>query len=236
MLKAVFFDLDGTLLPLNEEKFTKLYFGMLCQKMAPLGYKPDELVDVIWTGTKKMYMNDGTKTNEEVFWEAFENFYGKDKLNDKNFIDEFYTNEFRATKNSCDENPYVLDIIKKCHDLKLITVLSTNPIFPKEGTLTRMSFIGLKESDFDYVTTYENSNYCKPNPLYFKVLLDKFNLKSDEVIVFGNNTYEDGDCANACGIKCYMVGDYIINHPKSNHQFEYIKMSDVISVIQRHFE
>ena len=25
MLKAVFFDLDGTLLPLNEDEFTKLY-------------------------------------------------------------------------------------------------------------------------------------------------------------------------------------------------------------------
>ena len=236
MLKAVFFDLDGTLLPLNEDEFTKLYFGMLCKRMAPFGYNPEELVNVIWTGTKKMYLNDGTKTNEEVFWKTFEEFYGKEKLKDKDFIDEFYTNEFRKTKNSCDENPYALDIIKYCHDMNLITVLSTNPIFPKEGTKTRMSFIGLKESDFDYVTTYENSNFCKPNPAYFKMLLKKFNLKSDEVILFGNNTYEDGECAYACGIKCYMVGDYIINHPKTQHQFEHIDMSQVINVIKSHYK
>lgn len=232
MLKAVFFDLDGTLLPLNEDEFTKLYFGMLCQRMAPFGYKPEELVNVIWAGTKKMYMNDGTKTNEEVFWDTFVEFYGTDKLKDKDSVDEFYTHEFKQTKNSCDENPYVLDIIKCCHDLNLITVLSTNPIFPKVGTMTRMSFIGLNESDFDYITTYENSNFCKPNPAYFKMLLDKFNLKSDEVILFGNNTYEDGECAYACGIKCYMVGDYIINHSKTVHQFEHIKMSEVINVIK----
>lgn len=236
MLKAVFFDLDGTLLPLNEDEFTKLYFGMLCKRMEPFGYNPEELVNVIWTGTKKMYLNDGTKTNEEVFWKTFEEFYGKEKLKDKDFIDEFYTNEFRKTKNSCDENPYALDIIKYCHDMNLITVLSTNPIFPKEGTKTRMSFIGLKESDFDYVTTYENSNFCKPNPAYFKMLLKKFNLKSDEVILFGNNTYEDGECAYACGIKCYMVGDYIINHPKTQHNFEHIDMSQVINVIKSHYK
>jgi FMN phosphatase YigB (HAD superfamily) len=236
MLKAVFFDLDGTLLPLNEDLFTKLYFGMLCEKLEPLLYKPEELINVIWSGTKNMYLNDGSKTKEEVFWDTFVKFYGTDKLQDKDFIDLFYTNEFKKTKDSCDDNPYVENIIKCCHDLNLITVLSTNPIFPKDGTLTRMSFIGLKETDFDYITVYENSNYCKPNPAYFKMLLNKYNLKSDEVIVFGNNTYEDGEAALACGIKCYMVGDYIINHPKTIHEFEHIQMKDVINVIKSYFK
>lgn len=236
MLKAVFFDLDGTLLPLDEEKFTKLYFGLMCQRMAPFGYNPEELINVIWSGTKKMYLNDGTKTNEEVFWDEFVKFYGVDKLKDKDTVDEFYKEEFRKTKEGCDENPYVLDIIKCCHDLNLLTILSTNPIFPKEGTKTRMSFIGLKESDFDFITTYENSSFCKPNPKYFEMLLKKFNLKSDEVIVFGNNTYEDGECAYSVGIKCYMVGDYIINHPKTIHEFEHIKMSDVVNVIKSHLK
>ena len=32
MLKAILFDLDGTLLPMNEEEFTKGYFKLLCKK------------------------------------------------------------------------------------------------------------------------------------------------------------------------------------------------------------
>lgn len=32
MLKAVIFDLDGTLLPMNEDEFTKGYFSLLCKK------------------------------------------------------------------------------------------------------------------------------------------------------------------------------------------------------------
>ena len=84
MLKAVFFDLDGTLLPLNEEEFTKIYFGLLSKRMIPLGYEPEELISVIWAGTKAMYKNDGIKTNEEVFWDVFKSHYGIEKMKDNN--------------------------------------------------------------------------------------------------------------------------------------------------------
>ena len=234
MLKAVFFDLDGTLLPLNEEEFTKIYFGLLSKRMIPLGYEPEELISVIWAGTKAMYKNDGIKTNEEVFWDVFKSHYGIEKMKDKEYLDEFYTNEFRKTKEGCEENPLAKDIISFCKDNNLLVVLSTNPIFPKAGTMTRMSYIGLKEEDFDYVTYYENSSYCKPNPMYFKKLLNKFNLKPEEVIVFGNNTYEDGECAKLCGIECFMVGNYVINSPKTNTQFEHILMEKVIDKIKEY--
>ena len=233
-MNTVLFDLDGTLLPMDVEEFTKNYFGYIVQTMNENGRDGKFILKAIGKGVEEIVKNNGTLTNEEVFWNTFVKFYGENKLCDKTFIDSFYTNEFKNTIASCDDNPYVESIIKCCHDLNLITVLSTNPIFPKEGTLTRMSFIGLKEADFDYITTYENSNYCKPNPLYFKMLLDKFNLKSDEVILFGNNTYEDGECALLCGIKCYMVGDYIINHPKSTHEFEHISMNEIVDVIKSH--
>ena len=234
MLKAVFFDLDGTLLPLNEEEFTKIYFGLLSKRMIPLGYEPEELISVIWAGTKAMYKNDGSKTNEEVFWDVFKSHYGIEKMKDKEYIDEFYTNEFRKTKESCEENPLAKDIISFCKDNNLLVVLSTNPIFPKTGTMTRMSYIGLNEEDFDYVTYYENSSYCKPNPMYFKKLLNKFNLKPEEVIVFGNNTYEDGECAKLCGIECFVVGNYVINSPKTNTQFEHVLMKKVIDKIKKY--
>ena len=36
MLKAVLFDLDGTLLPMDQDKFVECYFGLLCKKMATI--------------------------------------------------------------------------------------------------------------------------------------------------------------------------------------------------------
>ena len=234
MLKAIFFDLDGTLLPLNEDEFMKIYFGLLCGKMVNYGYNPEELTSVIWNGTTLMYKNDGSKTNEEAFWNYFKEHYGDEKYKDKIYLDEFYLNEFKKTQDACGDNLEALEIIDFCKKNKLKIILSTNPIFPKEATMCRMSYIGLKESDFEFVTTYENSSYCKPNPKYFMWLLDKYDLKPEEVIVFGNNTYEDGECALSCGMKCYMVGDYVINHPKSVHKFEHIKINEIIDMIKKH--
>jgi len=112
MLKAVFFDLDGTLLPLNEDLFIKVYFKQLAKRLCPLGYEPNKLIDAIWNGTKLMMKNDGSKTNEEVFWSYFKECYGDESIKDKEYIDSFYTNEFKETKNVCEDNPYVKDIIK----------------------------------------------------------------------------------------------------------------------------
>ena len=64
--------MDGTLLRFDENKFLKMYFQLLCEKTAKIGYEPKKLIDTIWKGTALMYHNNGEKTNEVVFWEANE--------------------------------------------------------------------------------------------------------------------------------------------------------------------
>ena len=39
MIKYVLFDLDGTLLPMDQDVFVRAYFGALAKKLAP--YIPD---------------------------------------------------------------------------------------------------------------------------------------------------------------------------------------------------
>ena len=234
MLKAVFFDLDGTLLPLDDKEFTKGYFSLLCKKLAPYGYNPEELTKVIWSGTKEMVINDGTKTNEEAFWQYFNNYYGENNIKDKGIFDSFYTEEFKQTKVFCKENPYARDIINfiKSHNIKV--VLATNPLFPKVGVLTRLSFIGLNESDFDYITTYHNSSFCKPNPKYYTEIMSKLNIQPDEVLMFGNNVLEDAVASKNAGIpKCYMVGEYIINSDNTFCNAKHINMDEIITTIDK---
>ena len=119
--------------------------------------------------------------------------------------------------------------------LNLLTVLATNPIFPKDATITRMSFIGLEEQDFDYMTVYENSSLSKPNPMYYQMLLDKYNLKAEEVIMFGNNEYEDG-IASTLGMKVYIVGDFVVASDKLNVELEHIALSQIKETIEKHIK
>ena len=53
-LTTILFDLDGTLLPMDNDVFTKGYFKPLAAKLAPHGYEPKQLVDAVWAGTAAM--------------------------------------------------------------------------------------------------------------------------------------------------------------------------------------
>ena len=47
-ITTILFDLDGTLLPMDNAAFTKGYFKLLAARLAPLGYEPEKLVDAVW--------------------------------------------------------------------------------------------------------------------------------------------------------------------------------------------
>ena len=70
-ITTVLFDLDGTLLPMDQMGFTKTYFGLLVQKAAPFGLKPQPTIDAVWAGTKAMVKNDGSAPNDRRFWDTF---------------------------------------------------------------------------------------------------------------------------------------------------------------------
>ena len=66
---AVFFDLDGTLLPMEQDDFVRSYMKRLAAYLAPHGYPPERLIETIWSGTAEMVKNTGERRNEEVFWD-----------------------------------------------------------------------------------------------------------------------------------------------------------------------
>ena len=218
---------------MDEKEFTELYFSLLCKKAAAYGYQPDLLMKTVWQGTKRMYANDGKQTNEAVFWDAFVSVYGEEKRKDKAIFDAFYADEFAQTAACCKANPLAGPIVRFANENFPLTVLATNPIFPEIATLKRMSFVQLHQQDFAEITTYENSRYCKPNPAYFKDLLEKFSLRPDEVVLFGNNEVEDGRCASSAGIRTYMVGDFIIRDEKGEADFPHLNMNEVIPLMRR---
>ena len=55
MIKTVLFDLDGTLLPMDYEKFMKMYFKSLVKKASIRNYEPNKLIDSVWKGTYAQY-------------------------------------------------------------------------------------------------------------------------------------------------------------------------------------
>ena len=207
---AILFDLDGTLLPMDQDDFTESYFSNLAAKAATKGYQPDALIDTVWAGTAAMVKNDGTKTNEAVFWELFAAKYGGDALNDIPFFEEFYRTDFQKAKELCVFAPMAKDIVHSLKARGLRVILATNPLFPAIATESRIRWAGLEPDDFELYTTYENSRHCKPNPEYYNDIMQELNLVPEECVMVGNDVGEDM-IAEKLGMKVFLLTDCLIN-------------------------
>jgi len=216
-IKAVLFDLDGTLLPMDQDVFVKAYFGGIAAALAPRGYEPKKLVDAIWTGTASMIKNDGTKTNEERFWERFISIFGEKAKEDEPYFEAFYESEsgFDRVRDVLGYTPSASEIISLIKSKGLRIALATNPIFPSIATEKRISWAGLSTSDFELYTTYENSRFCKPNLAYYKDILNKLGLKGEECLMVGNDVGEDM-IARELGMQVFLLTDCLINKTDKN--------------------
>jgi FMN phosphatase YigB (HAD superfamily) len=209
-IKAVLFDLDGTLLPMDQDTFIKAYLGGLAKKMAPHGYNPDEMVKGVYMGMKAMTGNDGSRTNEEAFWDAFTGVLGEEVRKDIPIFDDFYRNEFQDVKNICGFLPEAAQTVYKLKEMGYRVVLATTPMFPSVATESRIRWAGMEPEDFEIFTTYENYHYCKPNLNYYKEILEQLDVQPEECLMVGNDVGEDM-VTEELGMKVFLMPADLIN-------------------------
>lgn len=209
-IKAVFFDLDGTLLPMDQDIFIKAYLGGLVKTLSPKGYEPGAIADALWSSTRDMMKNGGEITNEEVFWRSFCAILGDEVRNEEALLEEYYNGEFQQVRRVCGHTPQAKKIVCRVREAGLIPVLATSPLFPRIATDSRIRWAGLEPEDFLYVTTYENSKYCKPNPTYYTDLCEKLGFDPREVVMIGNDVGDDM-VAESVGMRVFLLTDDLIN-------------------------
>ncbi|MGN0656115.1 MAG: HAD family hydrolase [Ruminiclostridium sp.] len=208
---TILFDLDGTLLPMDNDEFTKGYFKLLVKKLAPYGYEPQKLIDGVWAGTGAMVKNNGGQTNEQAFWAKFAEVLGDKVYADKPLFDEFYRTDFQNAKAFCGYNPKAPAAVHTLKEKGFSVVLATNPIFPSIATESRIKWAGLEPEDFLIYTTYENIGYCKPNPEYYREIARRLGVSAEQCLMVGNDAAEDMEAAKKAGMRVFLLTDCLIN-------------------------
>jgi FMN phosphatase YigB (HAD superfamily) len=208
--RAILFDMDGTLLPMDTELFTRMYFKILTAKFAPFGYDPKALIDAVWAGTAAMVKNDGAQTNETVFWARFGELMGEGALRDRALFDEFYREDFNNARTSCGFAPEAKEVIDYCVGRGWRTVVATNPIFPLSAMHARLRWAGLDPAVFERVTSYEDCTFAKPNPDYYREILRGMGLRAEECVMVGNDTDEDM-VARSLGMRVFLLTPCLLN-------------------------
>jgi FMN phosphatase YigB (HAD superfamily) len=220
MIKHVLFDLDGTLIHFDHILFVKNYVSLLSKKLAHLT-DPIKFSEQLLTATGLMIQStDGSKTNAEIFWDYLNTNTKLPKETLDPLIESFYDNDFEQLKEIVTV-PEILPIINKIIKKNIPITVATNPVFPMKAVKNRLAWAGLQDIDFQLITTYESSHYCKPSLLYFQEIADTLRAKPEECLMIGNDVSEDL-AAGKIGMKTYLLTDYLLNRHNIKIQADYV--------------
>jgi len=207
------FDLDGTLLRFVQDDFISVYFRELSKVFIKLGLDAEAAIKGVWVGTKAMVKNDGSKLNTQVFWESFSDFIGvKGKQLEavETACDSFYSNEFNVAKSVVKHSDIPERLVRSMAAKGYCIVLATNPLFPPCAVDSRLGWIGLDRNDFELITHYENSTFCKPDLSYYLEVFSKIKKSPEQCLMIGNNPAEDM-CVGELGSETFLVTDFMEN-------------------------
>lgn len=216
-IKAILFDLDGTLLPMDTDAFVESYIKLLAQEVAHI-VEPQGFVKALWSATHTMIGDKNPeKSNEQVFEEAFLALLEIEKEDIWPVLDKFYAESFPKLVQFTQPNQLSREIIEEVLSQGKKVAVATNPLFPKVAIMERLKWASIEDLPFDHVTYYENSFFTKPHTDYYSGICQAIGVKPEHCLMVGNDMQEDM-IASKLGMKTFLITDYLID--RGNHRFE----------------
>lgn len=207
--KAVFFDLDGTLLPVDMDGFLKAYFVALGKFAAAHGYDPEAFSTALNKGVRAMITEEGGR-NDERFWRTFTSLMNEDRAVLEELMQDFYENAFDELGSLITPVPESAKVVQTLCEKGYRLYLTTMPLFPRIAVEKRVQWAGCDPDDFERITTYDNSTSTKPHLEYYQENIDAIGLAPEDVLMVGNNTREDL-AAMQLGLDGYLVTDWLLD-------------------------
>jgi FMN phosphatase YigB (HAD superfamily) len=210
-IRGILFDLDGTLLEIEMERYINGYVDGLARCFEDL---TDRVVfaEVLISSAYALLANrDGEQTNEQVFLSMIARQLGIGKPQLHQRLQHFLQDGLAALTHLVKPFPQSRSILQSCFDRNLKVALATNPVFPRPAIDARLHSAGLADFPYHLISSYENSHHCKPNREFFLDILTRLGLGPEQVIMVGNDTRYDLPARHA-GIATYLVDTCLIDH------------------------
>ena len=231
--KLIMSDLDNTLLPIyTQERFAEMWFRDMGRKFAEYGLDPRLGLEAMNRGIRAMLYNESGRKNIEAFYDKMFEVSGYTGGQVAPIMHDYYTSTFENVYELTLPNPYAVDIARLMRGKAEYAVIATMPVFTIEAVSARMKWIGLSPDMFDLVTTADNSSYCKPNPEYFREILDRFDVLPCEALMIGNDVREDMQPCKSLGIDVFLVTDHIITHGLPYDEYRQGGYAELVSFLE----
>jgi len=221
MIKAILFDMDGTLLPMDNSEFLKIYLSRVGACIP--GQDAKHIATCIMKASMQVAERDGgEETNAEMFARLFCAMTGLEKETAFPYFDRFYSEEFAKIGEFFPPEPLSRTILDTCKEKGFTLALATVPLFPRPAMLARMAWAGMREEEFALCTSYEDFTTTKPNPAYFLDVAKRVGALPGECLMVGNDAKDDIEPALAAGmdtffLKPYAIGDAPAGIPRGGY-------------------
>lgn len=207
-VKAVLFDLDGTLLQAEMDEFIPTYIEGLYRHFIDIAQHYTFCTTIREAITALLAGEGGFLNNREFFFAVLGHRLKVDPETFEDRLAQYCADGMASLEAFIHPVPQASQILELCREQGLIVILATNPVFPRPLVDARLAWGGIGDFPFDLVTSLENTRYCKPDPRYFKDLLDHFGLDPAEAVMVGNDTEHDL-AARKVGITTFLVDTWI---------------------------
>jgi HAD superfamily hydrolase (TIGR01549 family) len=200
--KAILLDLDGTLIDVDLKKFIPSYIDLLAKSVVEIIPKR-KFVSLLMTASAKIEMNDGSETNEEVFRKTFFPLEGHEREEIEPIFMEFYAKEFNNLKQYTQKKPEAREVVKYLIDKGYDIVIATTPVLPLTAIQQRLDWAGVGDLHYKFITSYENMRASKPNPIYYRQIIDYLGYEPEQCLMVGD---EDKDmAARQVGCSTFLI-------------------------------
>lgn len=208
--RAICFDLDGTLLPMDLDEFLSRYYQALDDEVARAGVNVEEFNAALNTGIRAMMSHDFHEPNSEAFWSHFFTQIDEGARDWQALFMDFYLNQFKNIGDDVKPNPAAAEAIAVLREKGYPLVLATMPLFPREAVEWRLAWADVDPQAFARITTYDNSCAVKPQSVYYAEQLAALGVNGSDVLMVGNNALEDLSFAKL-GADTFLVTDCLLN-------------------------
>ena len=205
MLKAILFDLDNTLIYFDELTFYKKYLSQVSQVFADL--MPFDLFQKkLLLATQALTDNHGKMSNAEYFMSIFcKGFEAQRDEIWKRFM-RFYERGYDQFRTLVSVPKGVSEVFLQLQKENLKIVIASNPMWPLDVQMKRLSWAGLGDFHFNLVTHIENMSHCKPRIEYYEEICLKLDERPEACLMVGNDPINDMIVATI-GMRTFLVID-----------------------------
>ena len=186
-LKAILFDLDGTLIDVDLDKFIPQYLRLLAQGVAHL-IPPKDFIAKILKASKSVERSDGSETNEEIYARAFFPLKGYSRDEIEPYFDKFYEHDFSKLRQYTRKKPEARSVVQDSFEKGYDIIIATTPLLPETAILQRLEWAGVSDFPYHLITTIENSYATKTlvNLLYYEQILEYLGYPAEDCLMVGD--------------------------------------------------